>query len=88
MLLIAGILASAFLLDLIMNDGNGLTNIISSFRGKINQEPPMDNIGFAKELLEEIGSLREDLEFNNTPEEKETIVQKIKDRQRILDKLF
>jgi hypothetical protein len=86
MTIVLGILVIAFLLDLASNDGMGVSNIIASFKGKKDENDSI--IAFAKELLAEIGSLREDLEYDCDPQEKETITQKINDREKILDKLF
>jgi hypothetical protein len=77
-------------LDLIVNGGDSLANIFSSIRGKENDvEIEYDEkLSLVKKLITEIDDLRDDLEYDNTPEQVSMIHAKIADRQRIIDKLI
>jgi hypothetical protein len=77
--------------DLAFNEGEGIATIFRSVRGdaKIGEITIEDDkVSFAKMLLEEIAALRDDLEYDQSPEEKQTILDKIRDREKILEKLF
>ena len=85
-------IAFGIFLDMVLNEGAGLSSILKSVRGKqakigeITIEDTKTN--FAKELLEELDDLRDDLTYDNTPEDREAILNKIKDREKILEKIL
>ena len=60
---------------------------------KDNVEVPIEignieQIALLKKLIEDIDELRDDLEYDHTPEEISMIHAKIADRQKIIDKLI
>jgi hypothetical protein len=79
-------------IDLTFNGGDSLSNILSSIRGNVKvREISIEHdekIALLKKLIEDIDELRDDLEYDHTPEEISMIHAKIADRQKIIDKLI
>jgi len=86
------ILALGIFFDIVLNSGEGMASIFGSIRGKqakIGEITIEDTkTEFAKQLLEELDDLRDDLTYENTPEDREAILNKIKDREKILEKII
>lgn len=82
------ILAACLLLDLTWNQGDGIANIVQSF--KTSRVSPEENkYALIREMLEEIDKLRNDMEYEEEDsKEIETIRQKIAVRERILEKIL
>jgi hypothetical protein len=81
------ILASCILLDLAWNQGDGLANIVQSFKNP-RVSPEENRYAIIREMLEEIDKLRDDMEYEAESKEIETIRQKIYIRERILEKIL
>lgn len=86
------ILAFGIFLDLATNEGQGISSIFSSMRSKKNQynprvSPEDSKIDLIKKILEELDDLRDDLTYDNNDEDRKAIEDKIRDRERLLDKL-
>jgi hypothetical protein len=82
------ILASCILLDLAWNQGDGLANIVQSFKNP-RVSPEENRYAIIREMLEEIDKLRDDIEYEDEEsKEIETIRQKISIRERILEKIL
>ncbi len=75
--------------DLAINSGEGISSIMSSIRGKKETHKEKDEkIIFMEEILSQLDDLRDDLTYDNDPEEKKMILDKIKDREKILEKML
>jgi hypothetical protein len=86
------ILAFGIFLDLSTNEGAGISSIFSSMRSKKVQYDPRTSpegskIDLIKRILEELDDLRDDLTYDNSDEDRKAIEDKIRDRERLLDKL-
>lgn len=81
------ILASGIFFDLLLNDGDGMSSIFKAIRDH-KEEKNDEKTELVRDILEELDDLRDDLTYDNSPEEKEAILNKIKDREKILEKLL
>lgn len=81
------VLATGIFFDLALNGGDGMSSIFKAIRGH-KEEKIDDKTKLVRDVLEELDDLRDDLTYDNSPEEKEAIVNKIKDREKILEKLL
>lgn len=82
------ILASCIFMDLAWNNGNGISNIVSSFRSP-RVSPEENKYALIREMVEEMDKLYDDKEYEKEgSQEIETIEQKIKIRAQILEKIL
>lgn len=82
------ILACCIFADLAWNQGDGIANIVSSFRSS-RVSPEENKYAIIREMIEEIDKLREDKEYEEEgSKEADTIYQKIKIREKILEKIL
>jgi hypothetical protein len=86
------LLASGIFFDLVLNEGAGISSIFSSMRSKKDQydprtSPEESKIDLIKRILEELDDLRDDLTYDNSDEDRKAIEDKIRDREKLLDKL-
>ena len=81
-----GLIGGALMIDVAFNEGSAISSIIGSFRGKRQEED--EKMTMCRKLLDEIDSLRDDLEYDCSPIEKDNILQKIAIREKLLEKLL
>ena len=81
------IIAFGIFVDLVLSSGEGISSIIGSIRGK-NKPQKDEKIIFVGEILSQLDDLRDDLTYDNSPEDEKVILDKIKDREKILEKMI
>jgi hypothetical protein len=81
------IVASGIFIDLATNSGGGISSIMESIRGKKTHQKD-EKIIFAEKILSQLDDLRDDLTYDNSPEDEKVILDKIKDREKILEKIL
>jgi hypothetical protein len=81
------IIAFGIFVDLFISSGEGISSIIGSIRGK-NKPQKDEKIIFVEEILSQLDDLRDDLTYDNSPEDEKMILDKIKDREKILEKML
>ena len=83
------LIAFGIFIDLAINSGFGISSIMESIRSKKTPQKVKDEkIIFMKEIMSQLDDLRDDLTYDNSPEDEKVILDKIKDREKILEKML